>query len=48
MREVLFKAKRISDRDWVFGYYVKLFGKHWKGKGLRLVFQKGKIGLYLC
>lgn len=28
MREILFKAKRTDNKEWVFGYYVQINGKH--------------------
>ena len=29
MREILFKAKRLDNVEWVYGYYVKLNSKHY-------------------
>lgn len=28
MREILFRAKRLNDKEWVYGYYVHQFGAH--------------------
>lgn len=33
MREILFKAKRIDNGDWVEGYYLRA-GTHWHKKGV--------------
>ena len=28
MREILFRAKRLNNKEWVYGYYVHQFGAH--------------------
>ena len=48
MREILFKAKRIDNGEWVEGYYVERNGKTFIGIDIFIYGDIFEVFLYSC